>query len=223
MDVDAAVAMVKQRLGNRSDAPDAQILLELVLAQAVFEEGILTPQQGIFLPWFLITEFSSISTTIGEERVPIPSDFLQEVEQGQLYVYDSAEDDAWIELEKADDDTMRANPDLVEATGKPEAYSLTNGYFRLLPVPDAVYTLKMMYYKQDTVPVAAGPENLWLKHAPDLMVAQTCIQMGQNLFLTDNRLALFRAQVQVASERLYIKNEARKHANRSYVMGGLDG
>lgn len=215
MNVDAAVTLVKQRLGNRVDSLDAQIVTEMVLAQTILEGSD-------FLPWFLLTEFSVNTTTANEERVPLPSNFLREYEEGSLYVYDSTQSDPWIELGKEDDETLRADTDLVGTTGQPKKYSVTGNYIRLKPTPDTTYTLRMLYYKYDTAPESGGAENQWLKYAPDWLIAQTVVQMARNLQMPQDKVANFEVDLGKGYRRVRVADSARGAANRNYVMGGAD-
>jgi len=216
MDVNAARDLVKLRIGNRVDtALDTQVVAEMALAQTVLEGGS-------YLPWFLLSEFSENDTVADEERVPVPTDFLREFEYGSLYYNNSALADAWVELLKDEMEALRADTTLNASTGAPQKYSLVGDYFRLFPTPDAVYTLKMVYYKQDTAPATGGAENLWLKWAPDWLIAQTCVQMAQNLQMPQARVEKFMHAAQIAERRTMVAGEAREHASREYVMGGPD-
>lgn len=102
MDRDTAVSRLQRRLGFRTDL-EAAIIDELQQAQIEHEEEFLASP-----PWFLLEEISSASTVAGEERLPVPENFLQECEQGTLWVYDSSEDDPWIELPKGFYENLKA-------------------------------------------------------------------------------------------------------------------
>ena len=86
-----AIKLIQRRLGFRKDLATV-IQEELIAAQTRLEAGITLPTGGIFLPWFLQTEINSIYTVIGEERILLPEDFIQEIDGDSLYVYDSETD-----------------------------------------------------------------------------------------------------------------------------------
>lgn len=210
MDRDAAVALIARRLGNRTDL-NSDIVTELGYSQTILE------QDAAITPWFLTSERSTASTTADEERIELPSDFLREYEYGTLWVYDSTEDDPWIELAKDDYD------DLVSyhkgATGQPVSYALVGKYFRLFPTPDDAYTLKMIYIKQDDALSAGSTENEWLKYAPYLLCGHTGMAMAAYL---QNKIAyaMFEKMEADARKRLLVENASREVANMELSMGG---
>jgi|SRR5687768_738546 len=206
---DEAIALLKYRLGNRTDL-DARILLEMVYAQEYKLEGT-----GAFLPWFLETELATITTIAGEERILLPDDFLGEVEDQALWLYDEDSATPWTELRKNDYDYLRVK---YPATGLPKQYALLGDYFALFPVPDDSYTIKMRYYAKDDSLASDNIENKWLKHAGDLLIAETGLIMAGHIFNTDLQ-AQFEKDASVARQRLYTKHEARRHSNRTYGMG----
>lgn len=160
MDRDTAVSRLQRRLGFRTDL-EAAIIDELQQAQIEHEEEFLASP-----PWFLLEEISSASTVAGEERLPVPENFLQECEQGTLWVYDSSEDDPWIELPKGFYENLKAYYTTQE---RPKRYSLVGPYFRLHPTPDKVYTIRLLYYKRDAT-LTSNIENQWLKYAPGVLM-----------------------------------------------------
>lgn len=207
---DAAVSRVKRGLGFSTNR-DAVIVEALQDAQQTLE-------QLDDLPWFLKTEVSTISTVSGEERVPIPSDFLRENEDDAMYYFNASavEDvDKWVELVKDDADLLRK---VLSGTGSPEAYALSGEYFRIFPTPDDVYPLRMIYFQQDTL-LTTNIENLWLKHFPLLLVGEAGADIAQSLH---DQGATQRFQLLAAQQRVFLfkANQARQHENRRYVMGG---
>src|SRR3990167_6766699 len=156
MDRSTAVTMVQRKLGFRTDQSSV-IIDALQDAQLKFE-------RGTTLPWFLITDVTSITTTSGSHKVTFPTDFLREYEEDALWYFDSAADDdeQWNLLKKDSFYTLRQ---LYPGSGVPVAYAIHEGEFFIFPEPDAVYTLKLIYYKKDTL-LTTDVENDWLKYAP---------------------------------------------------------
>ena len=109
---DTAVDLLMKRLGNRRGT-DFQntIITEMVSVQ----EDVL--EQDPTLPWFLVSEVSNATTTVDDERVALPGDFLQEFEDGALYVLDESGE----ELEVFRDDWDRIK-DQVKGKGRPRYY-----------------------------------------------------------------------------------------------------
>ena len=212
MDRDTARTRIQQALAFRTDK-EAEIISALQDAQVVLEREAV-------LPWFLQSEVSSITTVIGEERIPIPSDFLREWEEDPLWYFvagTGGDDDAWTELAKEDLAFLRkAYP----GSGAPIAYALDVKYFRIFPTPDAVYPLKMVYYKADAV-LSSNVENQWLKYFPYLMIGEAGRLFAPALRDKDATTQFTRWAAEGRAQML-VENEARIHSSRRYIMGGVD-
>lgn|SRR3990167_2641242 len=208
MNRDTAVSLLKGRLKRASDtALDTTIISEMQFVQGTVLEG------AINLPWFLLSENQTASTTIDEERISLPVGFLREYEEGALWVQN--DDGTWKELIKDDYDAL-ANR--FTTNGKPRYYALDGEYFRLKPTPDAVYALKIRAYVADSV-LSTNIENQWLLYATDLLIAETGFIMASRYLRDEPAAQTFRFEADSARTRLFIFDEARKHANRSYQMG----
>lgn len=222
----AAVSLIQRRLGYRSDKAD-EILSELQIAQDFLEEGVevIGPQRNIFtiVPWFLLSEIMTATTTATVERVAVPAGFIREHDPDALWYFDStlAATDAnkWVELWKGDLDVLR---DEFLGTGPPKAYTLDGGYFRIFPTPDAAYSLKMLLYMKDTVLSAAtDTENKWLKNAPQLLIGEAGGKLAMSL--RDMKAEAHFVSLRVsAAWKLHVANEERMYTNRRYEMGGED-
>lgn len=209
---DDAVTRIQHTLGFRTDKI-TEIINALQDAQVLLE-------RGATLPWFLQTEVSSVVTVANVERVTIPSDFLREWEEDPLWYFvagTGGDDDAWTELAKEDLAFLR---DAYPGSGEPIAYALDIKYFRIFPTPDAIYTLKMVYYKTDAV-LSTNIENQWLKYFPYLMIGEAGRLFSPGLRDKD-AMAQFSRWAAEGRAQMLIENEARIHSSRRYVMGGQD-
>ena len=220
---DEAVASVKRRLGFWSGNDD-EIATELQQAQVRLEQGIVLPRGGIFLPWFLMSEVATAAMIDGEERVPIPNDFLGELEEGALWLYDpdADTDSQFIPLSKDDLDFLKsAEP----GTGTPVAYSQSGVYFRLKPTPDSdnasTKSLKLLYKSKDAILTDGATENSWLKYAHELMIGESGKIIAQAL-RDQQAIGIFDTVITVERQRLYMATESRLHDNRRYIIGGPD-
>jgi hypothetical protein len=102
--------------------------------------------------------------------------------------------------------------------GMPRRYSLVGDYFILKPTPDKEYTVRIKAYLRDQI-LSTNIENLWLAHAADLMIAEVSHKIAEQ-HLQDYELAkMIEKDRARARDRLFLLNEARKHANQSYEMG----
>lgn len=207
---DEGVALIHQQLGFRSDLA-AEIVANLQLAQTTLE---LMPTK----PWFLTSEDSFAATVIGEERIPIPLDFIQEVEDAVFkYRPDAYPDEDEIDLVKDDYDQLRLNF-REEPDGPPAAYALVGEYFRIFPKPDAVYQVRLIYYAKDTV-LDTNIENKWLKHVPLLLLGSAGEMMTGGIRDTEASKK-FKDWIALGSQILNSHSESRLMANRSNMQVG---
>ena len=120
-----------------------------------------------------------------------------------------------IELRKSDYDAMKKRwPSTTEKI--PQHYDLLGSYFRLRPVPDKIYTIKMTYYQKAAL-LTTNIENLWLQHASDLLIARAGIKIAGMYIRNQEALAMMMAEEQKAVRRLLVANQAREDANRNYT------
>lgn len=205
-----AIALMKQILGFRRDA-DTSYVTSLVAAQEQLE---INPVK----PWFLLTENATTFMTIGEQRVPLPSDFLEEHEDDALFYMPSDTSKEEVPLIKRDLDYLKGLYTRT-ATGEPETYALVNDYFRVFPTPDDTYELKMIYYARDESLADTDLENKFLKWVPYLLIGQAGLLMATGLRDKSAR-EMF---AKMASDGLLLmnsQNEARAQANREMQIGG---
>lgn len=210
---DQIIAAIINRCGQRTDL-DGFIETELDLQQSTTLE-----RSGRLIPWFLETEVATSVTTIGDERLPVPADFVREKEEGGLFLYDATQENPYQLLQKKDYDDLVVT--LGEQSGKPQYYSLGGEYFRLRYIPDAEYQMKMIYWQADTPPsaIASNQYNKWMRYAPDLLIAQVSLTIA-SVYMQDFDLAkTLEKPLQFAWERLFIETEAHAHVNRDYNKG----
>jgi hypothetical protein len=213
---------IRDILGRSGTDLRTQIIASMNLAKRQLEGSP-------FLPWFLITEVSSATTVIGEERLTLPTNFLREVEEeGALFIYDtsgvtSTTENEWIELVKWDNETLRNEySDLADSRARPTHYALVGNYFKLYPVPDANYTVKMLYYGKVTdFSAGTDTENVWLKWAPDLLIARAGLWVARRV-RDKTAQAIFAEEFKAALQRVRVEDEARRQANFSQWMGMND-
>ena len=146
---DEAVADIKVQLGFKTSL-DATIVTALQTAQ---EEAEKAP----YLPLFLRSAITTPVTIAATEAVALPTGFLREWNEDGLYYYNSSLE--YVPLVK---DTIAHNRLTFPGVGQPQGYSITEGSFLLFPTPDAVYNLKIIYYKADEV-LSSDIENQWLR------------------------------------------------------------
>lgn len=216
MNKQTLLSLLASRVGNRHDQDILEVLeLECTLAQDTTLE-----QNGRFKPWFLHSEFATIHCTAGEQRLPLPEDFLGEIEEGALYVLNS-ESGLYDEVFREDYDFLAEKYKLSQP-GLPKWYSMDSSkYYRLFPTPQQRYTMRQRYVERDTAFNLVPPtgENRWLKYASDLLLAVSGAQYALKHLQNPGLAGLFQNDLPVAWSRLKGEHEMREHSNRNYEMG----
>lgn len=206
---DEAVARIKELLHYRT-AGDDTVVEFMKLAQKELEEE---PER----PWFLLSEDATINTAIGEDRIPVPSDFIIEADEDALTYLPTSATEKPVPLFKDDLDELRATYANADA-GAPEAYALAGMYFRIFPTPDDVYTLRMNYYFKDEV-LTTNIENRWLLHAPSILIGKAGLYVARTLKNTEAAQTFMQMEV-AGRDRLIKHNIERGLANRELQIGG---
>lgn len=214
---DQAVDTLMRRLGNWSntDLRDT-IIAEMII---VIQENL--EQDSTFMPWFLLSETYTGTTTSGEERVELPPRFLQEYEDGALYIINSAGDE--VAMVRDDLDVIKKKH---PGSGAPRYYDIVGEYFVLRKIPDDVYTLKMRFYQGDGTDLSGSygdsndVESIWLKWAAALVVAETGVVIASQYLQSDKMAAMFRMQAQEARDRLMRKTTLMQETNKQRHMEG---
>lgn len=205
---DDVVRLLGWRLGDRSDMQE-RILREMDFIQTTVLE------ENEWMPWFLESEWASAQTTVGEARVPLPTDFLVEIEESHLYISKDGGEEK--RLVKKDMDTAKS---LRPGSGQPEYYAISGGYFYFYATPDYAYDLRMRYYAKDALMSAANVETLWLKHASDLVMALVGEAIAGKHIQNLQQAAAFQADAQKAWNRLLTKHTALNELNMARALGG---
>lgn len=212
MQRDILVNMIVKRLGNRRELVQ-HIINEMDLVMQT------TLMQGDFVPRFLISELSEGRTVTSQERVAVPTNFFMEIEGAVLEAYHPTEL-KWKPLLKKDYDELNIAYDGIP-DGFPEAYSLEGGYFRLRPIPNAQFRLRMFYYGYADSVLSGNAENAWLKYAPDLVLEATLQVMASKHTYNTKLAGEAEKSIKVAWGRLYKAEQAMKHVNKSYLKGEM--
>lgn len=206
---DEGVALIQQQLVFRTTLA-SEIASNMVLAQTMLE---IAPTK----PWFLVSERSTVQMTIGDERVPVPEDFLEELDEN-VFEYVPSDGSEALPLDKGQYDELKAAYFGYPA-GPPEQYALLGDYFRFFPLPDLQYNVRMIYYKRD-LSLTTNIENGWLKHVPYLLLGTAGLQIAEGPLRDTGAAKVFTQWTAMGMGALYKQNEARRHANMDYQIGG---
>lgn len=188
--------------------------------QAELELGLIQERYefGAWMPWFLLSDETSLTFTADERSVTLSTDFLREYEDFPVYVYDSTADDPYRRLNKDEFDVLE---ELYgeDAAGTPLAYSLQGEQYQLFPTPDADGTLRYKYFKKGAVLSDSTEENVWTEHASGLLLAELGIVMA-GMYIKNSQLEQrFMRDREIAYRELFAFDEARKQALRDAQRG----
>jgi len=175
-------------------------------------------------PWFLLQEDSLVNTTISDERIEIPQDFIAECDELPLRYrpsdYPSSDE---IQLRKDSYELLKRNfapSTILPGTQQvPQAYARVGNYFRIFPLPDQNYQIRLIYYAQDVV-LTSNVENKWLKYVPDLLIGAAGKLLATGLRDAGAYGEFSKMEAQ-CMDRLLRENEEQKVANQTLQMGGV--
>ena len=201
---------IMQRLTRTAPTTRAIVLLEL-------NEKIRELERGPVKPWFMEKSVSGVLTSL-QNTLALPSDFLEEYEEGAFRIQDLQ--GAWsapikVPIERLEHETDALDPAL------PEGYSLFGEVFYLGPAPASAYPYKLKYYGRTTAIVDDGATttNQWaleffnyLTLVVAHLVANTHLQSMEIVTKIEPELA-------IAHSHFWRAVESRKHANADYLVG----
>ncbi len=208
-----AIDQIQLLMGSRTDlTTKAQTALTRAQEQL---------QRGPTYPWFLLSENATIRMQLSDHRIPVPSDFIAEYEEGCLhYLPDEVGSDK-IHLDKYSYEYLN---DLYarDADGIPAAYAKVGDYFIIYPLPDDLYNIEMKYYRKDTRPLDMdlGDTNKWLTNAPDAIIGKA----GQYLCVAYRDWgALDEFKMMERDGRMIMAGQNTDHEvrNQDLQMGGI--
>lgn len=215
MTPDDLVTTIKGRMLNNTDASlDALIIKEANIVQKYLG-------QGDFLPWFLFVDtlpanilLKSVATS---EFADIPCDFIRLAEEfSKVMFVQEPESGNWLPMDQDDYSLLQTK---YMATGIPRHFDMLGTTLYLRNVPDQVYNLRMLYYKEDEAIEAGSSENLWMQFASDWILAEVGIIMSTQYVSLPKISEIFIKQAIRAKARVSTDTIARKEAGTMRMMG----
>ena len=214
MTMDEAIAWIQRQLGfRRALASEIQISLQQAIVRIELDATLVRPR-------FLLQEYSDVGfVTVADTReVAIPTGYLQEAElSGGLYIYDSTEDDPYIELTKAEPAYVRG---AFTETEQPTHYAIQGSNLIFGGIPDDAYELRWFAYFKDNSAITGGETNLWLTHRPFLIIGEAGVHIASasRSPSLDYFSQLLKAERQALEATVVVDEEADSSAS----MGGDD-
>ncbi len=210
-------AALQQRLGARTDITTSVMSVEVNMVQTNILE------KAAFKPWFLQKEDTTIVTTINQEWVNQPTDFLE---------FDP--DDEWSGVDYLSPTDTSADPyhpiiiddfKVIKArfkdnvVGSPQKAGLVGTRLYLRPIPDLVYGLRWRYYARDAAVVYDTTANLWLTHAADWLMGEVGFVLSSQYTKSTEDAAVFATMRDAGRRRVYNETIARMEAGKARQQG----
>jgi hypothetical protein len=177
-----------------------------------------------FLPWFLISDETQLTINLADRNVSLPSDFLREYEDEDVWYYNADNSPTRRKLEKVDKDDL-TQWGLELGPGEPELYALVGSQFILDKEPDAAAAagnIKFRYYARGAQLSSAVLTNVWTLNADWLLVQRLGGVMARQYIRDFDLATAFEEQAKTAWFKLQQSHVAREQANRRAQMGGSD-
>lgn len=208
-----ALTLMMARLAGRSAVSTrALLLIEL-------NEKIKQLEIGPLKPWFMEAASVGLTTTAAVQTSALPTDFIEEYEDGALRIADL--DGVWrdpdpkkVSIEVLERETDGVDPAL------PAGYAIFGANIYWGPAPDQDYAYKLKYYKfstavvDDDTPIA----NPWLLNFFNFTTLATMHHFAL-LHLQGTDIAnKIKPELTVAADQFARAVESRKHANMDYLL-----
>lgn len=204
---DELITLIGWRLGDRDDMA-ARAVSEMQYTQQYILEA------NSWLPWFLEADAVGLATEVGIRSVPLPVDFLREIEAARPYLI-LADGNYFLEKEEPNQALS-----YLPGSGQPQYYSMHATELRLYPLPDAVYSIGWRYYAKSAPIHTATTEVPWLQYAGDLVAAIVGHALATKHIRDDKAAAAFGQDAASAWQRLLAMNENQRETNLERAMGG---
>lgn len=150
-----------------------------------------------------ILKSTTISTTSGTSTVNIPSDFLE--------VRDFIVNTNPVQpLTYSSPSTFSRNSRTTES-GKPLDYTILATQFQLAPIPDAVYSLKLLHYFTPTYLSDSNTSNEFLVNVPDLLLYATLLE-AEPYLMNDARVSTWGAMYEKGLAALTKSDESAQYS-----------
>ena len=129
-------------------------------------------------------KYSTATLTAGDGTIALPNDFL-----GIKAMYLDTNPVSTLKYQTSANFFANAS---TTTRGKPVNYTLLASEFQFAPIPDANYSIKIIYYFRPEYLSASKPYNEFLLYAPDLLLYASLAE-AEPYIMNDERLATWSA------------------------------
>jgi hypothetical protein len=147
----------------------------------------------------------SVTTTAvgGDQTVMLPTDFLQ---LRDLFI----ETNPVRDLEYVTPSVFSRNARVTES-GLPVFYTIIANEFKLAPVPDGDYSLRLLYYAAPEFLTDTNPSNDFLATCPDLVLYGSLVE-AEPYLMNDTRIQLWAGMYDRGVTSLSSADDASEHS-----------
>jgi hypothetical protein len=191
---------------------DTQLVTEIQNAQSELE-------QEAELPWFLKKAYSGLSTVANLQTVNVPTDFLKEFQDDQLFLRNSANEETAVVADQQG--FLRIRYPISEGSDTPKGYAIVNRVFYFYPIPNDAYSIQGTYFGADTVLSTGGSTNQWSINLPEILIGKAGFVIASGLRDT-NAMQHFAGMLGRATQKLNEMNTSDEAAGSKPVAGGED-
>lgn len=217
---DAAIALIKQKTGFRTDKDDL-ILIALQNSQEILSYGgvVTEANYSTEVPWFLRAEDQTLTLLAGSNTITLPANFIKEIDdEGPWYPDTNGTGRPPIYLEKASPGASRRT--FTGSTAGPQTYQLRSTDLFIWPASEDDLTLYWTYYARDADTLTGNTENKWLKWVPSLLIGHAGQGIASDLRDTSAVEEFKRLKLE-GQKQLLTQNVQRETANRRTAFGVL--
>lgn len=160
--------------------------------------------------WFNAA-IATVNTTAGVQSVNVPAS-MRRVDRVSIPAYDT--NLAEVILTALDDEDTQAIP---------SEYAYYNNQLYFTPIPDAVYSLRLVGLAQIDAPVNDNDQNVWTTEAQDLIVARAKMTLYRDQFRDPEGAQMALGATQEALDRLKRETARRLETPLRPVGWGTSG
>ncbi len=210
--VNEAVATIQRRLGFlASGSLTDEIIEELVNSQHELE-------MDDEIAWFLLKFDETLQNDATDlEWITLPSDYIDVPEHENYFYLQDSDGNIESRLTRedfADIKDAQANENAGSRTGTPAHWDIVGQKIYLGPYyPSEQKTFSLLYYGADTDPAAGGAANLWLTHAPQVLINHAGFTMALTARDKD-AIQVFDTLYKRAWDQFIKQNERRRNSGK---------
>ena len=148
----------------------------------------------------------STTTTASDAFIDLPSDFLEMV---QFFVDSNPN----VVLDYVNPTEIELD-NLRETSGKPQQYTIMGSEFKLNPIPDSVYTLKLTYFGKIPALSDSNTTNFLLSNYPQVYLYGALVE-AQPYIMNDERLTTWISLYNEAVQLIIRDDEQGRYSGRT--------